>query len=183
MDIVSFDIFDTCFVRACGTPEKIFTLLAMEVLGDTADDTVIADFSLIIRKGEQTAREKSCREEVTLEEIYECCDFSGLTALSGCDIAALECKIEREQLIPVFSIRQKIDDYRREGKSIIYISDMYMSEDFIMALLTDNGFWYDGDRLFVSSKEYLSKSTGNLYKYIAENIGIKYSLWLHHGDN
>lgn len=184
MDItVSFDLFDTCFVRACGAPNKIFALLARKVLGDAAEDTLLADFCLIRQNGEQAARAQTTREEVTLEEIYAYCDFSGLTHIPNDEIASLECKIEREQLIPVWSIRQKIEKYHRADKSILYISDTYLSEKFIRSLLEDNGFWQEGDKLYVSSKIFLAKSTGNLYKYIAQSNNIQYSCWHHHGDN
>ena len=183
INVVSFDIFDTCFVRACGTPKQIFALLAMELLGDTADGSVIADFCHIRRNGEKTARKNSSKEEITLKEIYEYCDFSGLTNVPNSDIAALECNIEKRQLVPVLSVRQTIDEYRRKGCCIIYISDTYMSEEFVMSLLADNGFWHDGDKLYVSSKTLLTKASGNLYEYIAACNGIDCSTWRHHGDN
>ena len=184
MDLIeSFDIFDTCFVRACGTSEKIFALLAEEILGNAADDTLTADFCLIRQNGERAARENSSREEVTLEEIYEYCDFSGLTGVPKCDIASAECRIEREQLIPVLSIKRKIEEYRNNGRRIMYVSDTYLSENFVRSLLEDNGFWNSGDRLYISSKVFVTKSTGNLFRHIARSDKIKYSQWHHHGDN
>lgn len=183
MDIISFDVFDTCFVRACGSPERVWWILALEVLGAETDESTIADFCLVRRNGEYMARKNSSMEDITLEEIYKCCDFSGLTNLPNSKIAALECKIEKELLIPVFSIKQKIEKYRSKGDYIIYISDTYMSEEFMMSLLIDNGFWHEGDKLYISSKTRLTKATGNLYKYIADENRIKYSSWRHHGDN
>lgn len=184
MDLTaSFEIFDTCFVRACGSSGKIFTLLAEEILGDAADDTLTADFSLVRQNGERAARENSSREEVTLEEIYEHCDFSGLTGLPKCDIASAECRIEREQLIPVLSVKREIEKLRSRGCRIMYVSDTYLSEEFVKSLLEENGFWRSGDGLYLSSKLYLSKRTGNLFRYIARNDRIGYSQWRHYGGD
>lgn len=44
--IYSFDLFDTCFIRACGAPRNVFDLLAYRVLGANSDESARADFAL-----------------------------------------------------------------------------------------------------------------------------------------
>lgn len=51
--IYSFDLFDTCFIRACGAPRNVFDLLAYRVLGANSDESARADFALERVKGEQ----------------------------------------------------------------------------------------------------------------------------------
>ena len=70
MKCYSFDIFDTCFVRACGNPLNLFDLLAYRILGDDSAESIRMDFSLIRVQGEKRARMLSNEEEVSLEDIY-----------------------------------------------------------------------------------------------------------------
>ena len=39
--IYSFDLFDTCFIRACGAPRNVFDLLAYRVLGARAHGLIL----------------------------------------------------------------------------------------------------------------------------------------------
>ena len=116
--IYSFDLFDTCFIRACGAPRNVFDLLAYRVLGANSDESARTDFALERVKGERKARALSQVEEITLEAIYVCCDFMALTAQSKTEIARLEMQVEREQLVPVYAIREKIKTLHREGHSV-----------------------------------------------------------------
>lgn len=127
----SFDIFDTCFVRACGSPHNIFDLLAYQVLGEKSEESLRMDFAAIRIEGERKARLHSGKKEVTLTDIYDCCSFEGLTSMDKQQIAVAEIEIEREQLVPVYSMLQKIEELHRIGESIYYISDMYLPQEFI----------------------------------------------------
>ena len=181
--IYSFDLFDTCFIRACGAPRNVFDLLAYRVLGANSDESARADFALERVKGERKARALSQVEEITLEAIYVCCDFMALTAQSKTEIARLEMQVEREQLVPVYAIREKIKTLHREGHSVYYISDMYLPRTFLSELLIEHGFWREGDKLYVSSACGKTKHTGNLYKHIAAENGLRFKDWYHWGDN
>lgn len=183
MKCYSFDIFDTCFVRACGNPLNLFDLLAYRILGDDSAESIRMDFSLIRVQGEKRARMLSNEEEVSLEDIYLHCDFTRLTSISNREIAQTEMEIEREQLIPVDSIRQKIEVIRQQGNSVYYISDMYLPRDFIFNLLIEHGFWKEGDHLYVSSEYRITKRFGKLYEYIAKENGLSFNQWKHIGDN
>lgn len=183
MKYYSFDIFDTCFVRACGHPTNIFDLLAYRVLGNDSNESVRYDFAHIRREGEKKARRSFKKEEISIDEIYEYCDFSGLTTLSNHEILKAEIEIEKEQLIPVYSIREKIQRLHREGHNIYYISDMYLPYDFLLDLLKMHGFWQEKDFLYVSSIFRLTKHTGHLYEKIANENNLSYKRWKHWGDN
>lgn len=65
----SFDIFDTCFVRACGHPRNIFDILAIRILGDDAEISSLADFAYIRINGERRARRSLDKHEVTIDDI------------------------------------------------------------------------------------------------------------------
>lgn len=182
MKTYSFDIFDTCFVRSCGNPHNVFDLLAYRILRDSSE-SLRADFALIRTEEEKNARILSGQEEITLADIYASCDFSGLTNIPNIEISKTEMEIEREQLVPVYTVRRQIEELHRKGCVVYYISDMYLPQNFLQELLVEYGFWQEGDKLYVSSTYGKTKHTGNLYKHIAAENGLRFKDWYHWGDN
>ena len=184
--IYSFDIFDTCLIRKCGQPHFIFDLLAGHVLCEDVEETQILDFKQIRIKSELQARGnvyKSNREEITLDEIYSICDFSTLTTVDNETIKAIELQIEREQLVAVLAMRDCIRELRENGNDIMFISDMYLPLGFVKNILTEQGLYEEGDKLFISSECGLTKGSGNLFKYIREKEELDVHSWQHTGDN
>ena len=186
MNVCSFDIFDTCLVRACGYPETVFDMLAERVLGDGETMTALVDFAAERRDGEMRARRaliNQTKEDVTISEIYDFCDFSLYSDKDKREIARMEMEIEREVLCPVFSIKEEIRMLHEQNQSVLFISDMYLPEDFILDILKDNGLFEAGDKLYVSSKIRKTKHTGNLFRHVQSDLELKYEEWLHKGDN
>lgn len=182
----SFDIFDTCFVRTCGSPDFVFDIIAEKVLGKNSSITEKMDFAYIRRNAERIARQKLVNkdcEDISIEEIYSFADFSTLTSVPNEKILAIEIEVEKEVLLPVFETKERIREIHEKGDNVIYISDMYLHSSFLLNLLTENGFFIPGDRLFVSSEERKTKQSGNLFKYIHDSLSLSYKNWHHYGDN
>lgn len=183
--IYSYDIFDTVLVRTCGNPYVVFDILAKECLHE-AEMTQLMDFAFERREGEKRARQayvRDGREDVTMDQIYSCCDFSMWTDLSKEEIMRRELLIEKDVLVPVKSIQTEIDAHRKDGDKIVFISDMYLSHEFVYQVLKNCALLYDGDSLYVSSSVGLSKEKGGLYEYVKQKEGVAYSSWHHKGDN
>ena len=181
--IYSFDILDTCLCRTCGEPYAVFDLLARDVLGTNITNSQLADFRLIRTKGEKIARQKSIAEDVTIEQIYQECDFSGLTDLTNDKIIIREIQIEKNVLRPIYNTLEKVKKIHSQGKPIVYISDMYLSSAFFVEILNEFGFWKEGDKIYVSSEIGKSKVSGNLFKYVANDLNVSFWRWSHYGDN
>lgn len=179
--VYSFDVFDTCLVRTCGFPHNVFDLLALKVLGSYAEISSLTDFTNIRLKGEENARKK--RPEVTLADIYKECDFSGLTSTPSHKIAEQEILIEEEVLVSVQSTLNIVQKIRKNKTSIVYISDMYLPEAFIRTMLKKNGFWEEGDILYVSCNTGKTKADGSLFDLIAKENNFSFKNWHHWGDN
>jgi len=178
----SFDIFDTCFIRSCGYPHNVFDLLATRLLGAESDYNLRADFVNIRLQGEERAR-KQKQGEVTLQEIYDSCDFSSVTNTPKTDIAKIELEIEKNVLVPVSSIRNQIAKLHSQGATIYYISDMYLPHEFILNLLQQNDFWKEGDKLYVSCTSGKTKQDGTLFDLVSQENKIPFPHWQHWGDN
>ena len=182
----SYDIFDTCLIRSCGKPEFVFDLMAKVILGEESDVSLRMDFSMERIQGEINARKTLLninKEDVTIDEIYDFCDFSQYTEYSKEQIKNIEKDIERTVLFPVSTIKEEIDHHHQHGDDIVFISDMYLPYDFILQLLTEYGLYKDGDSFFLSSACNKTKRTGSLYSYIQQEKNVDYKDWVHKGDN
>lgn len=183
MNTYSFDIFDTCLIRTCGSPIGVFDLLAKEILGEDVSGTAIADFRYVRMKGEQDARKISSFEEVTIDEIYDCCNFRGLTSCGKASIIEKELEIEELVLRPVFDIKRKIETLRSKGHRIIFISDIYLPLSFISKILYKYDIAKTEDCIFLSSEYRATKCVGTLFDVVRKELNIKPFTWHHSGDN
>lgn len=184
-DLYSYDIFDTCLVRACGTPDGISDIVARRILKEPSL-SAINDFILIRKSGEGRARElfiTSKKEDITLTDIYSQCDFSSLTDISNNTIMEMEMMVEEEMLTPVLSIKEEIEHIHSLQQSVIFISDMYLPDVFIKKILIKTGFFVEGDKLFISGSVGKTKSTGNLFLHVQKILKADVRHWYHKGDS
>lgn len=185
--LVSFDIFDTLFIRSCGDPQYIFYLLALETMGENTPINKILDFIQMRKEGETKAMNslKVPDEDVTLKDIYTHCNFKLFTSKSTTEILEKELDIEEKNLLAVHSMKEKVQKARSKADRIAFISDMYVPESFLRKLLSDNGFYKEQDIILVSSEWKKKKATGHLFDCLEAIIGHKLSSisWHHYGDN
>ena len=185
-EYVSFDIFDTLLIRPFMWPTDLFELLSNKMNEETAS---YIDFAFIRRNAEEEKRAKNClkspsKEEITLDEIYhhiaQTYDFSNELLEK---MKREELKIEH-QVLSARKLGKELFEFAKDaGKKIIIISDMYLPIDFIEKVLRKNG--YSGyNKVFLSSEILLTKASGNLYKYVLKDLGIKnVNSLIHLGDN
>jgi predicted HAD superfamily hydrolase len=178
--VYSFDIFDTCLIRACGKPEMVFSLLAQE-LGNN-DRAFVMDFVKRRMKAEQDARLALKKEAVTFDEIYDYFDLTSINQDRN-TVMNLEFALEERMLYPVYDVLERIKHLHKEGNHIIYISDMYLPSSFLEKILQKWGFWNEADILFVSGECACTKQSGNLYRYAARKLNMSFRNWHHYGDN
>ena len=178
----SFDIFDTCLVRKCGSSDNIFRIWADRALGEV-DRSYLKDLINSRLSAEKTARRNSGKEDVSLDDIYRNLSLESFPNLSKPALKRLELEVERENLSPVRQVLDLIRDYRKRGKRILFISDMYLPSDFLRFQLRRFGFWEEEDRIYVSGEIGLTKHSGNLFRYIQREEKISRCSWKHVGDN
>ena len=182
----SFDIFDTCLIRTCGKPNFVFEILARKAWVDS-EETQWFDFALERKRGEAKARSflaRQGREEVTLSEIYSCCDFSRLEGIPSNEVLMKEeLEVERLVLAPVVNMRNTINRLRNAGHQIVFISDMYLPYEFIKEVMVNNGFLQESDFLYVSCQHDKTKQSGSLFQLVHDELNLDYKQWVHVGDN
>lgn len=179
MKLASFDIFDTTLIRKCGEPDNIFYLLANRLFPN--DRALREDFLLWRKRAEQQARQRFPKTDVTLQQIYDNEVLSGFTAYTPTQMLETEIEIESENLVANPAIKEVIEEKRKEGYTICFISDMYIGSDTLSGILRREGCLQDDEKVYVSCEWNARKSNGRLFDIVAKELSP--SKWEHFGDN
>lgn len=182
---VSFDIFDTLIKRPFFVPTDLFLLLN-KYFREYTNGATGMDFSKIRIYCEQLTRERIENEEcqeITLEQIYDT-----IATEYGIKKNVLDKLKSKEIEYEVRFCTRRNTGYElytlalAMGKKVIFTSDMYLSRETINKILEKNGY-IDNEKLYLSSEIKLSKSKGDLFKYVLNDLKIENSEMLHIGDN
>ncbi|GES53774.1 hypothetical protein Rhsp01_64030 [Rhizobium sp. NBRC 114257] len=173
-DIISFDFFDTLFLRTVIDPEDVFDLV-----GQRAG---IEGFREIRRKAQSDAfaqMHSDGRKEITMRGIYE--KFSHDDVNSD-EIMSLEYEMELRVALPNTEVVAAFEEFISSGKKVIITSDMYLPKSYFADVL--RAFEIPAVDIFVSSEVNCTKrDTGELFSYIARETGVPPGRILHIGDN
>ena len=163
-DVVTFDVFDTLLLRPLARPEDAFYLLGAR-LG-------YPDFRRLRIQAEEEARRRkelaAGSREVTLEEIWAV--LAPETGLSPEEGMAAERKLEFDLCRANPYFLPVVAALRRQGKTLAVLSDMYLEEETVAALLDRCGFGTFAACL-VSGERGCSKSGGGLYRLAQKLLG------------
>lgn len=179
--ISSFDIFDTCFVRACGTPDNFFDVLAFRVFNCDVDANTRNAFIIARRKTERELYKEDPHTDIY--NIYKNLTFEHPQLFDKDKLPEIEMLLEKEMIRPVLLTRDKVNKARAKGHLIVFISDMYLHSDFLIPLLAQYGFYKQNDKVYISAEMGACKYGGGLYKLIQNDLGIPFKKWTHYGDN
>ena len=94
-----------------------------------------------------------------------------------------EVRLERASLRPIARTVRRIEQLKRGGQRVVFISDMYLSEEVIREILIEHGMATASDPLYVSSDLEMTKRTGELFKHVLAQERIKPSELQHCGDS
>ena len=184
---VSFDIFDTLITRKTATPTGIFDNISNLLLDLTQIEIpfeVSSNFTEIRIKSEKKARRLSVNEEINLDEIYNVIENEYFLKHKVIEIIKnIEIDQEIDMLYSIEETRSIIEQLRKEGIKILFVSDMYLPHAIINTILKKNGLIQEEDNLFVSSCLRKTKHTGTLYSHILNELKIKKCEIIHIGDN
>lgn len=179
---VSFDIFDTLVLRPFFKPSDIFYLLNGD-FNSLLNGTAYVDFHKYRTAAEEHLRKESnYSKEVSLDEIYNYIGtVFGLTAEQTAVIKKKEIALEI-QFAQVRKTGKELYGLAKHlGKRIIFVSDIYLDKDTVMAILNKLG--YEPDEIYLSSDYLEQKATGRLYPIVLLNENLKGNQIVHIGDN
>ncbi len=163
-DVVTFDVFDTLLLRPLARPEDAFYLLGAR-LG-------YPDLRRLRIQAEEEARRRkelaAGSREVTLEEIWAV--LAPETGLSPEEGMAAERRLEFDLCRANPYFLPVVAALRRQGKTLAVLSDMYLEEETVAALMARCGFG-TFDACLVSGERGCSKSGGGLYRLAQKLLG------------
>jgi predicted HAD superfamily hydrolase len=183
--LASFDIFDTCLSRKCGSPSTIFYLLGSRLLSELqlpVDSCAVEDFVAARIQAELWCRQHTDSEEVTLAAIWK-----RLREILGWvdenNFEEHELEIERVNFYSVGMALDLVQKARLRNERIAFISDTYFPAYFIKQELIRHGIFQPGDHIYCSSEIGKTKNTGNLFAHVLLNEEVRGSEMMHCGDN
>lgn len=178
-EIISFDFFDTLFMRCVCNPRDVFRMLEMWIETDAINEKKL-DFDLMQQR--DRAKDK-VRENYSLDELYE-----QMQEVSGADsdwlenVKNKELEIERELLVPRNEMLSLLRNAQEMGKDIYIISDMYLPEEFYRDVFKRYEISIPTGHILLSNRLDRMKANGTMWEYYVENI-VKGRQALHIGDH
>lgn len=176
---VSFDVFDTCLIRRCGRPKKIWDLMAEQLFDK---DDVRGKLSFVGNRSIVESVLSKMQSHPNLSDIYEKLNVTQW-GFEKNTVMDLEMKIEEQELFPNPEVLEIVNSYRKQGFCVAFISDMYLPSLFIKKILMKFGFALEGDEIFVSAECKACKFDGSLFKFVFKETQTKAGQWNHFGDN
>lgn len=174
VNVVSFDFFDTLFVRPLCHAEDVF-----DILGKKFN---IENFREIRRESQAKAfrnMHDKQRKEITLADIYQCFPSS---TVSSEELMRAEYDLELRLVVPNPELIEIFNDAVDSGKKVVVTSDMYLTEDFFINAFDRNNL--KQVPMFISaSKNSTKRDNGELFDILSEELGVPHESILHIGDN
>lgn len=183
---VSFDIFDTAVLRTVQRPVDLF-ILVNEYYKKINGRALSFDYAAIRIQSEKGAREIAWKNkgavEITLDEIYEfmVCNFR-IDHSTAEILKRVEIELEINSCIQnsfIYSVYKCCLD---TGKTVLFLSDMYLPIDIVDRILKKTGY-NDFHKIYLSSMHKATKSTGMLYELLLKELSCEPREITHIGDN
>lgn len=172
--VISFDFFDTLFVRPLANPEDAFDILGKQFH--------LADFRRLRRAAQAEAfrhMQVAGRKEISLREIYRCFPETGHDTAK---LMEAEIALELALVEPNPDVAACFSALLAAGKKVVIVSDMYLSADFFVSALNAAGLAQVP--LFISADLNATKrDTGELFEIVANDLNVAPADILHIGDN
>ncbi|CAM2187830.1 Haloacid dehalogenase superfamily, subfamily IA, variant 1 with third motif having Dx(3-4)D or Dx(3-4)E [Burkholderia latens] len=190
--MMSFDIFDTLIFRRC-SPDAVLHSVSMYLDHEVAARGIAiahggalgayhAAYAKLARRSAAHGQD----DEVYTTEIY---GEWVREAVGGGDpelaenVRAKMREIELQVCEANPLMRPVLERIRSTGVRMIYISDMYIGNECVSAILEKARLLDLFDAGYVSSDHALLKRTGRLFQFVLEREGVQPSRVLHCGDN
>jgi|SRR5690348_1879414 predicted HAD superfamily hydrolase len=174
-EVVSFDVFDTLFVRPLSDPEDAFDMLG-ERFGISGFRRIRCDAQIEAFRQMHLAG----RGEITLDDIYAC--MNGLPpGVSAASLCQAEIELELALTVPNADLIDMFKDVVSR-KRVVVVSDMYMPQSFFEALF--DKYALPRVPMYISSDRGATKRDhGELFDRVVAEIGVSPDKVLHIGDN
>ena len=173
---ISFDIYNTLVGRLY--PTEVLYKMMDEKLSTDAKFKVYDFFEKRIRAEQILIAQR--KRYYSLLDIYNSGAFFNIDNQIRKYLIQLEEEFETQNAYPLEEGKRLFEQYKEQGKNIIYISDMYLSSETLKNILLKNG--YEPGKVYVSCECNASKRDGTLFKQVLKVLGVPGQAVLHIGD-
>ena len=194
IDIVTFDVFDTLFIRRIENPDMIKIPMA-RYIADKANqlgiETSRIEVSVLRDKFENEQRQRNGAEHPDFEANYD--DFMPeVLAQIFADklpdnffqqVAEHEIKLENAMLVSREKLVEWIKSLKQRGKRLFLVSDIYLPAKYIQQMVADKELEQYFEGITSSADSFNAKASGTAFPLIQQQYDLDKSRWLHIGDN
>lgn len=171
-DIITFDVFNTLVQRVCLNESDVFDIVQKSFYEEKQINHFVE---------ERKIASAQVGDGASINEIYQMIAIRKSIPEKECKfLESYEYEIDRKLICP----REEMVNLCLEllkTKTVYFITDMYYSPQQICEILEQVGIKTDLDKIWVSSKMRMSKSSGQLWKaFVSANQGKKI---FHIGDD
>ena len=175
-DIISFDIFDTLCTRGVMEPDDVFDLMS-EAIFEKYGKKV--DFKTIRKRAEEEAVAEN-GAFTNINHIYGKIGKDKTVGEYATPLKNMEIDIEHKLCIPRKDMVEVYSSLKSMGKTVILVSDMYLTKPHIAAMLHKCGVSYYDD-LILSCEVGARKDDDSIWDLIFEHYPS--DGFIHVGDN
>ncbi len=172
-DIVSFDFFDTLFIRKLYVDSEIW-----EYVADEIDNPEIKKQYLHLRKSVYINISDAVPD---IYEIYKNI-YSNSSKINIDTLLNKEFELENKFIEPRYVMLSLMKYAIESGKEVYVISDMYLPIDFFRKKFEEYNIHFPKDHIWVSCEYNCTKRRGDLWERFKSGV-IKGKTALHIGDN
>ncbi len=194
--LYSFDIFDTLFSRKVLAPQGVFLAVRERMAQEGSFPVALTrQYPLIRHSAEFNVREyysksqvdrKSDHIEITFDEIFDrIAEVYDLDERQTELLKTWELETELDNVVPLKAQIDLVKSLVARGETVVLISDMYLSRDFVRQMLAKADPLLAELPLFISSEYGVQKTTQKLFFEVYKTFEPYYDFekWIHYGDN
>ena len=194
VDTVSFDVFDTLFVRRVSNPNFLKKPVARYIT-ERANELGILCHSRTVEKlrgrFEDEQRQENGATHPDFEANYDHFMPQTLKEIFGKqysgslfeDVARYEIQMENTMLAPRADIVTFVKALHEKGKRLFLISDMYLPAKYIEQMVADKGLGKYFEGIVSSADSIKAKASGAAFPLIKNRYQLDETRWIHIGDN
>lgn len=186
-EYISFDVFDTLVVRPFYDARDLLVILD-DYFHQIYPSSPMLDFATIRLQAENRRRQlvgyvNPSWQDVNINEIYEqVMEEYNLPPEIVTKLKAKEIELELHFTTRRDSVYELYKMAIELNKKVLFVSDMYLPSSVIKEIVEKSGY-VNYDKLYVSSETRLLKHTGDMYRYVMNDLEVEPRKILHIGDN
>ena len=194
VDVVSFDVFDTLFIRRVSNPNFVKKPVA-RYIKDRANELGIwchlRTVEKLRGKFENQQRQENGAKHPDYEANYDHFMPQTLREIFGKkytkslfeDVARYEIEMENAMLVARADIVEFIKLLHKKGKRLFLISDMYLPAKYLTQMAEAKGLDKYFEGIISSADSIKAKASGAAFPLIKKRYKLDERRWMHIGDN